>query len=245
MTTDPLSLIRQLIREELQALRLADIGIVSSVFPHSEGDTHNYECHVKLREGNLELRNVPIATPHIGMVSMPNVGDLVLLSYVNGDPNRAIVVGRLYSEKANPPEHEDKEWRVVSPLKEGVTAYAIDKEESIVINAGETMLTLKKDGDIEIKGETNLSAEIKGNIELKTEGEVKAEIKGKLSLTGEADINIESNSNVTLKCKDCKIDASGKIDLGEGGAGVITEKSHKCYFTGKALVPSKTVKAKS
>lgn len=244
MITDPLALIRQLIREELQALRLADIAVVSSVFPHAEGDTHNYECHVKLREGNLELRNVPIATPHIGMVSMPNVGDLVLLSYVNGDPNRAIVVGRLYSDKANPPEHEDKEWRVVSPLKDGVTAYAIDKEESIVISAGETMITLKKEGDIEIKGEANLSAEIKGNIDIKTEGDLSAEIKGKLILKGEADVNIESKGNVTLKCKDCTINASGNIDLGKGGAGIITEKSHKCYFTGKALVPSKTVKAK-
>ena len=39
--------------------------------------------------------------------------------------------------------------------------------------------------------------------------------------------------------------ASGNVDLGKDGAGVITEKSHKCYFTGKALVPSGTVKAKA
>ena len=241
--TDSLSLIRTLIREELQSLRMPDIGVVTSVFPHKEGDKNNYECNVKLREGTLELRQVPIATPHIGMASVPNVGDLVLLNYVHGDPNRAIVVGRLYSDKANPPEHEDKEWKVVSPLKDGVTSYAIDKDESIVISAGKTVVTIKKDGDIEIKGETQLSAEIKGNVELKTEGDVSAEIKGKLSLKGEADMVIETTGNVSLKCKDCKIDASGNIDLGDGGSGVITEKSHKCYFTGKALKASKKVKA--
>jgi len=60
-------------------------------------------------------------------------------------------------------------------------------------------------------------------------------------------MKVEVNGNVALKCSDCKIDASGKIELGEGeleGKGVITEDSHKCYFTGAALVGSKNVKAK-
>jgi len=43
---------------------------------------------------------------------------------------------------------------------------------------------------------------------------------------------------------DFSLDASGNVDLGQSGAGVITEQSHRCYFTGKALVPSGTVKAK-
>jgi hypothetical protein len=40
------------------------------------------------------------------------------------------------------------------------------------------------------------------------------------------------------------VDASGKIDLGTGGSGVITEQSHRCYITGEALKGSKDVKAK-
>ena len=40
---------------------------------------------MKLREGELELRKVPIATPHVGMVSAPAVGDLVMLTYVGGE----------------------------------------------------------------------------------------------------------------------------------------------------------------
>ncbi len=55
---------------------------------------------------------------------------------------------------------------------------------------------------------------------------------------------MEIKGNVNLKCADCKIDASGKIELGSGGTGVITEASHKCYFTGAPLVSSKNVTAK-
>jgi phage baseplate assembly protein gpV len=211
--TDAASAIRAIVRDELAALRLSELAVVTSVFAHSgDDDGNNHECNVQLRETSLELRRVPIATPHVGMVSAPQVGDLVLLAYVGGDPNRAIVVGRLYSEKSNPPKHEENEWRVESPLK-GTSSIAIDKDESVVVSAGKTIVTIRKDGAVEVAGEADLKIEVKGKVE--------------------------------VKCTDCKIDASGNIDLGDGGAGVITEASHKCYFTGKALVPSKTVKAKA
>lgn len=210
--SDAAAAIRAIVRDELAALRLPDVAVVTSVFAHTgDDDGHNHECNVQLREGSLELRKVPIATPHVGMVSAPQVGDLVLLAYVGGDPNRAVVVGRLYSEKASPPKHAEGEWRVESPLA-GASSIAIDQDESVVVTAGKTIVTIRKDGAVEVAGEADLKIEVKGKVE--------------------------------LKCTDCKIDASGNIDLGDGGAGVITEASHKCYFTGKALVPSKTVKAK-
>lgn len=210
--TDPVSIIRAIVRDELAALRLPDIAVVSSAFPHTaDNDKHNYECSVKLRESGLELRKVPIATPHIGMAGAPQPGELVVVGYVAGDPNNPVILGRLYSEKATPPKHEAKEWWLTAPLG-GTTSIAIDKDESVVLTAGKTVVTLAKDGNVEVKGEADLTVEVKGKVE--------------------------------VKCSDCKIDASGNIDLGDGGAGVITEKSHKCYFTGKALVPSQTVKAK-
>jgi hypothetical protein len=209
--SDLMHILRAVIREELRALRLGDVAVVTATMPHADGDTHNYECNVKLRELDLELRNVPMATPHVGMVSAPREGDLVLLSYVGGDPNRPIVVGRLYSDKAGPPVHEADEWRVESPLQ-GKTSIAIDKDHSVVITAGKNTITVKQDDAIEISGEADLKLEVKGDVQ--------------------------------IKCSNAKIDASGNIDLGNGGAGVITTQSHKCYFTGAALIGSATVKAK-
>ncbi|MFY0523793.1 phage baseplate assembly protein V [Archangium gephyra] len=209
--SDLVTIIRAIIRDELASLRLGDVGVVTSAFPHADGDEHNHECNVKLRESELELRRVPIVTPHVGMVSAPRVGELVLLSYVGGDPNRPVVVGRLYSDEVNPPVHEADEWHVVAPPG-GKTSIAIDKDQSIVLTAGENVLTLKQDDVITIQGKADLTIQVDGNVE--------------------------------LKCTDCKVDASGNIDLGSSGSGVITEKSHKCYFTGEALKGSQTVKAK-
>jgi hypothetical protein len=210
--SDPLALIRAVVREELQALHLADVAVVTSVFVHADaGDAHNHACHVKLRESGLELRHVPLTTPHVGMVSPPQVGDLVLLNYLHGDLNRAVVVGRLHSDKVRPPVHGQKSWQVAA-LPQGETVLTLNDEGQLVLTAGKTQVTLEKDGKVVVTGETDLQIEVKGNAQ--------------------------------IKCTDCLIDASGKIDLGSGGAGVITEASHKCYFTGKPLVPSKSVKAK-
>lgn len=209
--SDLMHILRAVVREELKALRLGDIAVVTATMPHADGDTHNYECSVKLREQGLELRKVPIATPHIGMASAPREGDLVYISYVGGDPNRPVVVGRLYSDKASPPIHAEGEWRVESPLA-GEASLMIDKDQSIVLTAGKNIITIKKDDVIEIVGEADLKIEVKGD--------------------------------VNLKCTNAKVDASGDIDLGTGGGGVITDKTHKCYFTGAPLVGSITVKAK-
>lgn len=206
-----MSILRAVVRDELRSLRLGDLAVVTAIAPHSgDGDPNNHQCDVKLREGDLELKKVPIATPHVGMVSPPAVGDLVLLTYVGGDPNRAVVVGRLYTDEARPPVHEETEWVVESPP--GGTSIAIRKDGSAVVKAGKTVLTLEKDGAVSLQGEADLKVEVKGNVQ--------------------------------LKCGDCKVDASGNVELGSGGSGVITEQSHKCYFTGAPLVGSKTVKAK-
>ncbi len=209
--TDPVSIIRAIVRDELKAFRFGDIGVVTSIFPHADGDENNFECNVKLRDGDLELRKVPMTSPHIGMVSTPRVDDLVAITYIGGDPNSPVIIGRLYSNQANPPVHEENEWRIEAPF-EGSTSIAIDKEESIVLTTGKTVVTVKKDDTVEIAGETDLLVDIKGNAE--------------------------------IKCTDCKIDASGNIDLGSDGGAVITDKSHKCYYTGAPLQGSATVKAK-
>ncbi|MEX1367812.1 MAG: phage baseplate assembly protein V [Nannocystaceae bacterium] len=208
---DVIDIVRAIVRDELRMLKIADVGVVTSVFPHAEGDTHNHECNVKLRSSDLELRKVPIATPHIGLVSAPRVGDLVLLSYVGGDVNRAIVTGRLYSNEANPPEHGEEELVLQVPF-EGDTSIKIDEEHSVVVATGSNVVTIFKDGNIEVAAEGDLALTVKGNVE--------------------------------LSCTDCSIDASGTIDLGAGGHPVITEGSHKCYYTGAPLVGAPKVKAK-
>ncbi len=52
------------------------------------------------------LGHVPVATGLIGGASIPAVGELVLVQFVNGDINHPVIVGRLYDDQNRPPEND-------------------------------------------------------------------------------------------------------------------------------------------
>jgi phage baseplate assembly protein gpV len=111
--------IQEIIRQELRSVRVTELGLVEAVFPHSAvDDGDNYGCDVRLKNSGLLLRGVPIATSHIGTAAIPNVGDLVLLTFYKGDINQPIIIGRLYNERDRPPLNNSDEVIFRLPLAE-------------------------------------------------------------------------------------------------------------------------------
>ncbi len=111
--------IQAIIRHEMRTMRLAELGLVEAVYPHSTGDdNNNYGCDVRLKNSGLLLKRVPIATSHIGTVAIPNIGDLVLLTFDKGDVNQPIVIGRLYNDEDRPPLNNTDEVIFRLPLAE-------------------------------------------------------------------------------------------------------------------------------
>lgn len=109
--------LQEIIRHELRGVRLAELGLVEDVYPHSANDdTDNYGCDVRLKNSGLLLKRVPIATSHIGTVAIPNKGDLVLLAFDQGDVNQPILVGRLYNDGDRPPLNNPNEVIFRLPL---------------------------------------------------------------------------------------------------------------------------------
>jgi phage baseplate assembly protein gpV len=229
-------IIQKIVQHELSKIRIGELGVVTSIFPHAdEGDKDNYECNVKLKNSDLELRKVPIATNHIGTAAVPNVDDLVLVSFVGGDINQPIIIGRLYNDQDRPPVNNEKEYILEAPYK-GAASFKIDKDESIILSAGETTVTLKKDGDLLV------NSKAKANITV--EGDAAMECKGNISVKSKKNIKITAKSDAEIQCANCKIKASGNIDLGESGGAVVTDMTHKCFITGAPPIGSTTVKAK-
>jgi phage baseplate assembly protein gpV len=96
--------IQEIVRSEMRTIRIAELGVVEAVGPHSDdSDFDNYGCDVRLKNTGLLLKRVPVATGHIGSVAIPNVGDLVLLGFAKGDVNQPILLGRLYTDDDRPP----------------------------------------------------------------------------------------------------------------------------------------------
>ena len=107
--------------------------------------------------------------------------------------------------------------------------YTEDSWKVAVPTDGERSITLDDEGKIVLtNGDTTVTIEESGKVEIISPEDI--------------DITVDGNTNIT--CSDCTIDASGDINLGTGGGAVITDKSHKCYYSGAPLVGSTTVKAK-
>lgn len=158
-----ISVIQKVARKEASKIYTTFLGEVTAIFPHeAEGDNDNYQCSVKLKNkkqddgSDFELRQVPISTGHIGLVNIPNIGDMVLVSFIDGNVHAPVIIGRLYNEQQRPPVNE-------------VGQVVLENTDSICIatKAG-AMIEIDKDGNIKIEsaGKLSINKESQGEIEV-------------------------------------------------------------------------------
>lgn len=103
MTTDDLELtergrILKLVRGELSFPR---VGRVRTVWTHTDpADSSNHEVDVAIPPGEPleEPRRIPVLQPATDGVYVPKQGDLVRVSYLDGDGDRPIVDGVVYGD---------------------------------------------------------------------------------------------------------------------------------------------------
>lgn len=170
--------IKKIAEDEAKKLHLLELGVVTSIFPHAgKSDKDNYECNVRLKNRDLELRKIPIATSHIGLVSVPNVGDLVILGFVGGNINAPVVLGRLYNDEDRPPVNDAGEIVYKSPdaKKNGVRRLSLELPNGITLaitddelkaEVGSSVVTIKTDGLVTIDSNAGVTIKAKGDVEL-------------------------------------------------------------------------------
>jgi phage baseplate assembly protein gpV len=214
VSADPYQELRRIVREELKSLRLAELAVVQEIHPHaSAGDSDNYACTVRMRDTPLVLARVPVVTSRKGFASVPDVGDLVLVQFVQGDANAPLITGSLYNDEDRPPENDEGDvvirlpfdagegegmaLRVNAVSEAGVTlalgsslkVELKDDDPVVLIDVGDgsATLTIDSDGTVSIKSGKALVLE-GGDITLKGTT-IKAEAEGEMTLKG-ATINL-------------------------------------------------------
>jgi phage baseplate assembly protein gpV len=145
------TIMQQIAAREAEKIYTTELGEVTATLPHaSDGDKNNYQCSVKLKNrkaadgSDFELRKVPVATGHIGLANIPNVGDLVLLQFIGGDLNAPVITSRLYNDTDKPPVSDNKQ-------------VVLDRVESIkIIMDGGTTIEIDKNGNVKIKAKGDI-----------------------------------------------------------------------------------------
>ncbi len=147
----------------------------------------------------------------MGWACLPEKEDEVLLRFVNGDPDRPIVVGSVHNGKAKPPfdNADGKNDERIFYSRSGHHFIANDKD-------GAEHLTIESS-----KGKTKLEM-------LSKDKAIKMTAKKDVSITAGGTLNIEAGKDFELKAsasythqasKNMELVSDGKLDL-KGSAGV-------------------------
>jgi len=205
-----IEVIRQIAGDEVKKQHLLELGIVTSIFPHSQtSDRDNYEINVKLKNRNLELRKVPVATQMIGFSYIPHVGDLVLLTFIRGDINGPVIIGRLYNDEDRPPESQGGEMvyisqdppnaslrRLFMKFPSGITLTVTD--DLVKTEAGNTVMTINRDGDVTINSGANVTVSATGDIALKAQN-ISMDCSQSFSVNAGTSASVEASASLDLK----------------------------------------------
>ena len=201
-------MIRAVVRQELARHPRSRLAVVTAVDMQEGGPA---VCELQPQDEELVMKSVPVLTPHLGISSPTAVGDLVVVDFLEGDPEQPVVVGRAYSEVVQPPDLQEGDLCLENPPMSGCWL-KIAQDQTITIQNKGTKIEISSDGAVTIRADSELKLTVEGAVE--------------------------------LKCESCAVDAQ-RIELGKNGSGVITQSSHKCFFTGAPLVCSTSVKASS
>lgn len=207
MTATLFETLQRIVREELGRQRTMELAVVQEQHPHA--DAGNYACTVVLRDSGLVLRQVPLATGRLGAVSLPAVGDLVLVQFIGGDINAPVVTASVYSDEARPPENADGQTVLHLPLgAEDSDAVHLEissgDHRELLLRLGEGLELRLQDDDPVVQIDVGGG---KATLAIDRDGAVTLASKGKLAIEADA---------IEMKAKEIKLDADSTLDL-KGG----------------------------
>jgi uncharacterized protein involved in type VI secretion and phage assembly len=195
-----LETIQGIVHDEIGRLRTAEVAVVQDQHAHtSDGDSDNYACTVVLRDSQLVLERVPVATGRIGSVSIPAVGDMVLVQFLGGDLNAPVITGRLYNDEDRPPINDDGQTIVHLPLgSSGSDAVHLElhsgDSREIIVQLGSGLTLHLRDDDPGVELDVNGHATVK----IAQDGAVTVDSQGDVSLKGNQ-VSIEAQGTLSLK----------------------------------------------
>lgn len=243
--TSIINTIREIVRREMREIRISELGLVEQVYPHStDSDNDNYGCDVRLKNSGLLLKRVPLTTDRIGTAAIPNIGDLVLLTFDKGDINQPVIIGRLYNDEDRPPLNNPDEIIFRLPLAEADDKTIKSAIRNIAGNSPprEALLEMPpkitlqiNDGTVhavagksEMKldqtnesGGTVTALAGRTKITMNQDGDLTIEAAGSLTLKAQSDISLEGN-NIAIKGRmQAKMEAGTSLDIKAGTGATI------------------------
>jgi uncharacterized protein involved in type VI secretion and phage assembly len=193
-------LMAQVARRELAAHRGIALGVVNAVRTNDGGSgDHHLECDVRLHGSGLVLQEVPVAVARPGLSAVPRPGDLVVLGFVDGDVNGAIVLGTLHAAGTPPPDAAPEEVVYEVPDSGGERRFELRLPNGSTLTVSDAKLTIAMGSTtVTVEGDGAISLEAASDVSIKATGALTLEAGSTATLKG-ASVTVEGSGSATLK----------------------------------------------
>lgn len=183
------------------------------------------------------------STAGAGAFFLPEVGDEVVIGFLNEDPRYPVILGSLYSATKNKPfdgltpaENNPKK-AIVS--KSGIQVLFDDENKvlTLVTPAKNTIVVSDQDQQISIKDQNENSIVMSSSgIEMKSPKDITIDATGTLNLKGMQGINVESSAG-DVQLKGLNVKANADIELSaEGGASASVQGGAELTLKGAMVM---------
>jgi Rhs element Vgr protein len=143
------------------------------------------------------------ASNAIGVFFVPEIGDEVILGYLNNDPSNPVVLGSLYGPKNKPPYELTAENNTKAIVTRSELKIEFDEEKKIttIITPGENKVVLNDDEkSILMQDQNDNRVELSPDgIVLDSPKDISITAKGKITIDAVGAIDVSSKADVSVK----------------------------------------------
>ncbi|VAX31034.1 VgrG protein [hydrothermal vent metagenome] len=162
------------------------------------------------------------ASDGIGSFFIPEIGDEVVLGYLNNDPSHPVILGSLYSSKRKPPYDLTADNYIKAIVTKSEIKVEFDDENKVLTlltPAGNTIVISDKDKSILLQDETGNKVELSASgIVLDSPKDISITATGKITLEATGEIGITSKADVSI----AGLNITAEANVGFTGKGSAT-----------------------
>ncbi len=143
------------------------------------------------------------ASNGFGAFFIPEIGDEVILGFLNNDPSHPVVLGSVYSSKNKPPYDLSADNYTKAIVTQSKLTVEFDDENKVITlmtPGGNKILISDKDKSILISDQNSNKIELSGSgIVLDSAKDIKISSKANVSIEGTTGVNIKSSADVKIE----------------------------------------------
>ncbi|GAA3625748.1 type VI secretion system tip protein VgrG [Flavivirga jejuensis] len=213
------------------------IGVVKKIHEDPE-NTYRILVTVpsfpEIAEGIWARFATPYATKEKGFFFYPEIGDELVLGFIEGNSSHPIILGSLFSKKYTAPYTPDDKNSIKALVTKNDLKIEFNDEDKIITiatPAGNQIVISDKDKEIGITDENKNTITLsKNGVVIESKGNIELKATKDIILKGKA-IKMEANANIEAKGLDIKMKANKAIAL-EGNATAELKASGKTSVKG-------------